>query len=54
MGLTGVRNDAVLPIDQSYAGCPSNQDGLCPFDVVVKALQARDAEIDYEYACFGN
>jgi hypothetical protein len=47
-------NDAVIPIHGSHPGCPDNADGMCPFDTVVKALQRRSAEIDFEYDCFGN
>lgn len=49
-----ILNDAVLPIDKSYPGCEYNQDGLCPFDTVVAALQKRIEEIDFDYDCFGN
>jgi hypothetical protein len=47
-------NDAVVPINESYAGCPSNADGLCSFDNVVSVLQKRSAEINYNYDCFAN
>lgn len=47
-------NDAVVPINESYAGCPANPDGLCSFDNVVSVLQKRSAEIDFEYDCFAN
>ncbi|WWD01020.1 hypothetical protein V866_007958 [Kwoniella sp. B9012] len=49
-----ILNDAVLPIDQSYEGCEWNKDGLCSFDTVVKALQQRVEEIDWNYDCHGN
>ena len=49
-----VLNDAVLPLDSSYKGCPSDVNGLCPVPTVLSALQARLAEIPYQYACHGN
>jgi hypothetical protein len=49
-----ILNDAVLPIDQSYQGCPINIDGLCSFDTVLTALHNRIDQIDYDYDCFGN
>jgi len=48
------RNDAVVPIDESYTGCPVNGDGLCSLDTVVSVLQKRISEIDFQYDCFGN
>ncbi|WWC60742.1 uncharacterized protein I303_103318 [Kwoniella dejecticola CBS 10117] len=47
-------NDAVLPIDKSYAGCEYNKDGMCSFDTVVDVLQKRLEEIDWDYDCLGN
>ncbi|KAF2844728.1 phosphoglycerate mutase-like protein [Plenodomus tracheiphilus IPT5] len=47
-------NDAVVPIDESYPGCPADPNGLCSFDNVVSVLQKRSAEIDFDYDCFGN
>lgn len=47
-------NDAVVPIDESYPGCPANPNGLCSFDNVVEVLQKRSAEIDFDYDCFAN
>ncbi|EDU44000.1 3-phytase B precursor [Pyrenophora tritici-repentis Pt-1C-BFP] len=47
-------NDAVLPIDGSYPGCPDDANGLCSFDNVVDMLKKRSAEIDFEYDCFAN
>ncbi|KAJ9125111.1 hypothetical protein QFC22_000064 [Naganishia vaughanmartiniae] len=47
-------NDAVLPIDKSYPGCPQNAQGLCSFDTVLSALRQRVKEIDFDYDCFGN
>ncbi|KAF7442912.1 His-Phos-2 domain containing protein [Pyrenophora tritici-repentis] len=41
-------NDAVLPIDGSYPGCPDDANGLCSFDNVVDMLKKRSAEIDFE------
>lgn len=47
-------NDAVLPLDKSYAGCPYDSNGLCSFDTVLGALRQRVQEIDFDYDCFGN
>ncbi|PNP42233.1 hypothetical protein TGAMA5MH_05915 [Trichoderma gamsii] len=47
-------NDAVVPIADSYHGCPENSDGLCSFDHVVSVLQKRIDEIDFNYDCFAN
>ena len=49
-----ILNDAVIPINGSYQGCPADKDGLCSFDNVVSVLQKRSAEIDYAYDCLGN
>lgn len=49
-----IRNDAVLPIANSYPGCPQDDNGLCSFDTVLTALRQRVQEIDFEYDCFGN
>lgn len=48
------RNDAVIPISSTYAGCNYDDDGLCSFDNVVSVLQQRIDQIDYDYDCFGN
>ena len=48
------RNDAVVPVAGSYAGCPEDEQGLCAFDTVVSVLQDRIAEIDFDYDCFAN
>ncbi|KAH7396289.1 histidine phosphatase superfamily [Pyrenochaeta sp. MPI-SDFR-AT-0127] len=47
-------NDAVIPINTSYPGCPADPNGLCSFDNVVSVLQKRSAEIDFDYDCFAN
>ncbi|XXG95983.1 hypothetical protein Hte_002260 [Hypoxylon texense] len=47
-------NDAVVPVADSYAGCPADEHGLCAFDTVVSVLQDRIAEIDFDWDCFGN
>jgi hypothetical protein len=47
-------NDAVVPLHDSHAGCPKEQNGLCSFDNVVSVLQKRAAEINFDYDCFGN
>jgi hypothetical protein len=49
-----VSNDAVVPLAGSYAGCTDDKHGRCAFDTVVQNLEARLAEIDFEYDCFGN
>lgn len=52
--LTSSRNDAVVPIADSYDGCKYDPDGLCSFDNVVSVLQKRIDEIDFNYDCFAN
>jgi hypothetical protein len=52
--LTECRNDAVVPVADSYEGCTSDPNGLCAFDTVVSVLQKRIAEIDFDYDCFAN
>ncbi|KAK8119933.1 phosphoglycerate mutase-like protein [Apiospora kogelbergensis] len=47
-------NDAVLPINESYAGCEANPHGLCSFDNVVEVLKKRIDEIDFDHDCYGN
>ncbi|OTA62382.1 phosphoglycerate mutase-like protein [Hypoxylon sp. EC38] len=47
-------NDAVIPVADSYPGCPADQHGLCSFDNVVSVLKDRIDEIDFDYDCFGN
>jgi Ni,Fe-hydrogenase III small subunit len=47
-------NDAVIPLNESHPGCPSDPNGLCSFDNVVSVLQKRSAEIDFGYDCFAN
>ncbi|KAL7792575.1 phosphoglycerate mutase-like protein [Trichoderma ceciliae] len=47
-------NDAVIPIADSYDGCPKNPNGLCSFDQVVSVLQKRIDEIDFDFDCFAN
>lgn len=48
------RNDAVIPIADSYSGCPADPHGLCAFDNVVSVLKDRIDEIDFDYDCFGD
>lgn len=48
------RNDAVVPVNGTYAGCDYDADGLCSFDNVVSVLKQRIDEIDYDYDCFAN
>ncbi|GMK53584.1 hypothetical protein CspeluHIS016_0101700 [Cutaneotrichosporon spelunceum] len=45
-----ILNDAVIPLHETYAGCQGDEDGLCPLQNVVAALQTRVAEIDYHKA----
>ncbi|OAL24479.1 hypothetical protein AYO20_10637 [Fonsecaea nubica] len=47
-------NDAVIPVSDSHPGCPVDPNGLCPFDNMVKVLQQRLNEIDFNYDCFAN
>ena len=48
------RNDAVIPIHESYPGCPYDSNGKCSFETVLTALRARIDEIDFDYDCFGD
>lgn len=48
------RNDAVVPLHESHAGCPEDANGLCSFDHVVEVLKKRSAEIDFDYDCYAN
>lgn len=52
--LTCSRNDGVIPVSNSYPGCPEDPHGLCSFDHVVEVLQDRLTEIDFDYDCFAN
>ncbi|KAI0839882.1 phosphoglycerate mutase-like protein [Hypoxylon sp. FL0890] len=47
-------NDAVIPVSDSYKGCPADPHGLCSFDNVVSVLKDRIDEIDFDYDCFAN
>ncbi|OAP60111.1 hypothetical protein AYL99_05113 [Fonsecaea erecta] len=47
-------NDAVIPVSDSHPGCPVDPNGLCPFDNMVKVLQQRINEINFNYDCFAN
>ncbi|OQU95262.1 hypothetical protein CLAIMM_01495 [Cladophialophora immunda] len=47
-------NDAVIPVSDSHPGCPVDPNGLCPFDNMVKVLQQRINEIDFNYDCYAN
>lgn len=47
-------NDAVVPLTGSYPGCAYDKHGRCALDTVINGLTARVAEIDFDYACFGN
>ncbi|KAF3068449.1 3-phytase A [Daldinia childiae] len=47
-------NDGVIPIAESYSGCPADPHGLCAFDNVVSVLKDRIDEIDFDYDCFGD
>lgn len=49
-----ILNDAVLPLHDSYPGCPEDPNGLCAVETVLEALRKREAEIDFEGDCFGN
>ncbi|KAF2675778.1 phosphoglycerate mutase-like protein [Lentithecium fluviatile CBS 122367] len=49
-----ILNDAVIPIDKSYPGCPADPSGLCSFEKVVSVLQKRSSENDFDYDCFAN
>ena len=47
-------NDAVVPVADSHPGCPVDADGLCPLPTMIKVLQARINEIDFNYDCYAN
>ncbi|KAI5866175.1 phosphoglycerate mutase-like protein [Durotheca rogersii] len=47
-------NDAVIPVADSYPGCPADSHGLCAFDNVVSVLQDRIDEIDFDHDCFAD
>ncbi|KAI2610212.1 phosphoglycerate mutase-like protein [Hypoxylon fragiforme] len=47
-------NDAVVPVADSYPGCPADPHGLCSFDNVVSVLKDRIDEIDFNYDCFAD
>lgn len=48
-----VLNDAVLPLTGIH-GCDADPNGLCEIDSFVSGLQARIAEVDYQFDCFAN
>lgn len=49
-----VLNDAVLPLD-GIQGCDTgDKDGKCELDTFVSGMQARIAEIDYQFDCYAN
>ncbi|KAL2073527.1 hypothetical protein VTL71DRAFT_10853 [Oculimacula yallundae] len=47
-------NDAVIPIADSYPGCPEDSNGLCSLDTVISVLQKRIVEIDFNHDCLSN
>ncbi|KAL7420096.1 hypothetical protein Q5752_005061 [Cryptotrichosporon argae] len=47
-------NDAVIPLDKTYAGCLADEYGRCSLDTVIGVLETRIAEIDFDYDCFAN
>ncbi|KAH7109457.1 histidine phosphatase superfamily [Dendryphion nanum] len=47
-------NDAVVPLTGSYEGCGEDADGLCAVETVVKVLERRSKEIDWEWDCAGD
>ncbi|KAK6957081.1 hypothetical protein Daesc_002366 [Daldinia eschscholtzii] len=49
-----ILNDAVIPVADSYPGCPADPHGLCAFDNVVSVLKDRIDEIDFDHDCFGD
>ncbi|BGP47514.1 hypothetical protein JCM10450v2_003369 [Rhodotorula kratochvilovae] len=49
-----ILNDAVLPLQGSYAGCGEDVNGLCAYETVLSALEERRDEIDFDWACNGN
>ncbi|KAI0066193.1 phosphoglycerate mutase-like protein [Artomyces pyxidatus] len=48
-----ILNDGVVPLT-GVQGCPEDVNGLCPFDTYVAGMQARIAEVDYQFDCFAN
>lgn len=44
-------NDAVVRLDETYAGCSWDADGLCPVSQAVDGINERLSEIDFNYAC---
>ncbi|KAI0058243.1 phosphoglycerate mutase-like protein [Artomyces pyxidatus] len=48
-----ILNDAVVPLT-GVKGCREDVNGLCPFETYVKGTQARIAEVDFQFDCFGN
>ncbi|KAI0018053.1 histidine phosphatase superfamily [Xylariomycetidae sp. FL0641] len=49
-----ILNDAVVPVADSYPGCPEDPHGLCAFEHVVEVLKDRIGEVDFDYDCFAN
>ncbi|KAL7422599.1 hypothetical protein Q5752_003247 [Cryptotrichosporon argae] len=48
-----ILNDAAVPLT-GLAGCAADDDGLCPLDTVVSALQTLVGETDFVHDCFGD
>ncbi|EJD01856.1 phosphoglycerate mutase-like protein [Fomitiporia mediterranea MF3/22] len=46
-------NDAVVPLT-GVNGCPEDENGLCPLDSFVRAMQTRLAEVNFAFDCFGD
>ena len=45
-----ILNDGVVPLT-GLKGCPEDDDGLCPLDTFVSALQEIIAETDFAASC---
>ncbi|KAA1471726.1 phosphoglycerate mutase-like protein [Dentipellis sp. KUC8613] len=46
-------NDGVLPLT-GIQGCAANKDGLCELPSFIAGMQARIAEVDFQFDCFAN
>jgi hypothetical protein len=47
-----ILNDAVVPLT-GIRGCPEDDDGICPLDAFVSAMQTLIGEVDFAKDCNG-
>lgn len=47
-----ILNDAVVPLT-GIQGCPDDDDGICPLDTFMSAMQTLIGEIDFAKDCGG-